>query len=274
MIIIDKWLLMLKGWSTMARAWTRDEVLIAVNLYCQLPFGKLHKGNALIIRVATLLGRTPGSVAMKLSNLASLDPEITASGRVGLPGASTLDRAVWEEFTSKPNEIAVESQESMDKLVSTGDVSELSSSSELPDIPRSTEESTSGAATVTVRKGQAFFRKAVLASYDETCCMSGLRIRRLLVVSHIKPWSRDAANRLNPRNGLCLSALHDKAFDLGFISVRPDLSIAVSQDVRDDKSDLSADALATLEGKKIRMPEKFRPVPDFLDWHYSTHFRR
>lgn len=258
----------------MARAWTRDEVLIAVNLYCQLPFGKLHQGNSLIIRVAELLGRTAGSVAMKLSNLASLDPEITASGRVGLLGASALDRAVWDELSRQPDEIAVESQQLMDQLVSAGDVPELSSSSELPDIPLSTEVSTSGSATVKVRKGQAFFRKAVLASYDESCCMSGLKIRRLLVASHIKPWNLDPANRLNPRNGLCLSALHDKAFDLGFISVRPDFSIAVSQDIRDDKSDLSADALVTLEGKKIRMPEKFRPVPAFLDWHYSTCFRR
>ena len=258
----------------MARAWTRDEVLIAVNLYCQLPFGKLHQGNTLIIRVAELLGRTPGSVAMKLSNLASLDPEITASGRVGLPGASTLDRSVWDELTRQPEEIAIESQQLMDQLVSTGDVPELSSSSELPDIPLSTEASTSGSATVKVRKGQAFFRKAVLASYNESCCMSGVKVRRLLVASHIKPWNRDAANRLNPRNGLCLSALHDKAFDLGFISVRPDFSIVVAQDIRDDKSDLSVHALVALEGEKIRMPEKFRPLPEFLDWHYSTCFRR
>jgi len=64
--------------------------------------------------VAELLGRTAGSVAMKLSNLASLDPEITASGRVGLLGASALDRAVWDELSRQPDEIAVESQQLMD----------------------------------------------------------------------------------------------------------------------------------------------------------------
>ncbi len=55
-------------------AWTREHFLIALNLYCKLPFGKLHKGNKLIIEVAQKMGWTPSSLAMKLSNFASLDP--------------------------------------------------------------------------------------------------------------------------------------------------------------------------------------------------------
>lgn len=75
--------------------WTRAQVLAALHLYVQLPFGQLHSKNARIQQLAHWLGRTPGSVAMKLSNLASLDPQITGTGRVGLPGASKLDRDVW-----------------------------------------------------------------------------------------------------------------------------------------------------------------------------------
>lgn len=258
----------------MAKPWTRDEVLIALNLYCQLPFGKLHHGNPLIIKVAEMLDRTPGSVAMKLSNLASLDPEITASGRRGLEGASNLDKSVWAEFTTSPNEIAVESQQLMDQLVGQGGAPELSTDAETPDIPLTTDAETSGAAIVKVRKGQAFFRKSVLASYAEACCMSGLRVRRLLVASHIKPWRSDTANRLNPRNGLCLSALHDRAYDLGFLSVRPDHTIVVSAELRDDKSAFSLNSLVALDGNKIRMPEKFHPSPELLDWHYSNIFRK
>lgn len=257
----------------MARLWTRDEVLIALNLYCQLPFGKLHHGNPLIIKVAELLDRTPSSVAMKLSNLASLDPEITTSGRKGLEGASSLDKAVWAEFKESPDEIAIESQQLVDQLAANGGAPELSTAAEEPDIPTATDAGTSASATVKIRRGQAFFRKSVLASYEEACCMSGLKVRRLLVASHIKPWSADTANRLNPRNGLCLSALHDRAYDLGYLSVRPDLTIAVSAAALEDPSDLAKSFLAGLEGRKIRLPEKFHPATEFLDWHYSKIFR-
>ena len=257
----------------MAKAWTRDEVLIALNLYCQLPFGKLHQGNPLIIKVAEMLDRTPGSVAMKLSNLASLDPEITTSGRKGLEGASALDKSVWTEFAQEPAAIAVESQQLMDLLVD-GIAPELSTQAEEPDIPAATDAETSSAVTVKVRRGQAFFRKSVLASYDGACCMSGLKVRRLLVASHIKPWRSDTANRLNPRNGLCLSALHDRAYDLGYLSVRPDHTIAVSKELRADTSALSIDCLVALDGMKIRMPEKFHPSADLLDWHYVNIFRK
>ena len=81
--------------KTMANArWSKDELKLAFHLYCQLPFGKLHQRNPEIVELARLLGRTPGSVAMKLVNFASLDPTITRSGRSGLNNASKLDREV------------------------------------------------------------------------------------------------------------------------------------------------------------------------------------
>ncbi|MFZ5722211.1 MAG: HNH endonuclease [Pseudomonadota bacterium] len=256
----------------MARAWTRNEILIALNLYCQLPFGKLHQSNPLIIKIARLLERTPGSVAMKLSNLASLDPEITASGRKGLEGASGLDKAVWSEFINNPDALSVESQQLMDDLVGGGDTSGLSSDADVIPVAAPTEATTTSQSTIKIRRGQAFFRKAVLASYDSACCMSNLRVRQLLVASHIKPWSADIQNRLNPKNGLCLSALHDRAYDLGYISVKPDLSIAISKELAADQSGLAMHALKALDGHKIRLPEKFPPSPDFLDWHHKNIF--
>ena len=58
----------------MKRGWTRDELLVAFNLYCKTPFGRLHQRNPEIIRLASALGRTPSALAMKLVNFASLDP--------------------------------------------------------------------------------------------------------------------------------------------------------------------------------------------------------
>src|SRR5215218_5380717 len=93
------------------RDWTRDELLLAMNLYCKLPFGRLDQRNASIIALAANLGRTPGSLAMKLVNLASLDPAITSTGRRGLSGASALDRAVWQEFNSDWSALAAATEQ-------------------------------------------------------------------------------------------------------------------------------------------------------------------
>ena len=60
--------------------WTREHLLIALNLYCKLPFGKLHKGNPIIVETALKMGRTPSSLAIKLCNLAHLDPVQRARG--------------------------------------------------------------------------------------------------------------------------------------------------------------------------------------------------
>ena len=87
----------------------RDELVVAINLYTRLSFGQLHSRNPLIVAIAALLGRSPGSLSMKLCNLASLDPAVTGRGRAGLTGASRLDRQVWEEFQSDWESMAVES---------------------------------------------------------------------------------------------------------------------------------------------------------------------
>ena len=101
----------------MRRDWTRDEVLAALHLYTQLSFGQLHKGNANIQALAARMQRTPSSVAMKLTNLASLDPQITANGRKGLRGASALDRAVWDELKGNWDATALAAQDSYARLL-------------------------------------------------------------------------------------------------------------------------------------------------------------
>jgi predicted restriction endonuclease len=135
---------------------------------------------------------------------------------------------------------------------------------EVPDIA----ECKTTMALVQVRVNQARFRRAILASYNTTCCMSGLRVPKLLVASHIVPWSMDTQNRLNPSNGLCLSALHDRAYDQGLITVLPDFTIRVTEDLRRPVLDPFAQtSLAQCQGQTIRLPERFRPAPAFLEAH-------
>jgi len=256
-----------------SKLWSRDEVLVALNLYCQISFGKLHKGNPLIIEVARLLERTPDALAMKLTNLASLDPQIIESGRKGLSGCSNLDRTVWAEFQGNPEEIGYESQLAMDSLVKeNNDLKDLSSQVESNDVVTGFF-SFNRKVNTQVRVKQSFFRKAVLSSYDNSCCMTGLSDPRLLVASHILPWSKDEHNRLNPSNGLCLSALHDKAYDRGLLTVTPDFIILVSNQLKNmSNNQFAQDYLINLNSSRIILPKKFFPSREFLDYHLTQIF--
>ena len=77
--------------------WTREQTLLAFKLYCEMPFGQLDSRNKKIIALSEMIGRTPGAVAMKCLNIASLDPKIRESGRAGLGNASSLDEKIWKE---------------------------------------------------------------------------------------------------------------------------------------------------------------------------------
>ena len=102
--------------------------------------------------------------------------------------------------------------------------------------------------------------------------MSGLSEQRLLIASHIVPWSKDKANRLNPSNGLCLSAIHDRAFDKGLITLTDDFRIIVSEELRRKKEPFIADVLLPLHGRAIEPPERFAPQTEFIVWHRKVHF--
>ena len=102
--------------------------------------------------------------------------------------------------------------------------------------------------------------------------MSGLSEPGLLIASHIVPWSKDKTNRLNPSNGLCLSAIHDRAFDKGFITISDDFRVIVSRKLRRKKDDFLKDVILSLHEKKITLPDRFQPKMEFLEWHRTKWF--
>lgn len=248
--------------------WTKDQLKLAFHLYCQLPFGKLHHSNPDIIKLAKLIGRTPDAVAMKLVNLASLDPAIIKSGRKGLGNASALDREVWEEFNADWEGLAVES-ERLRQSLDPGAQPVDDADEEL--VPEDYTGETKQIITEQ-RIKQSFFRRAVLSSYGGRCCMSGLADERLLIASHIVPWSKDRANRLNPCNGLCLSAIHDRAFDKGLITLSDELMVLVSGELKRQKDRFIVEVLLPLEGREINVPERFAPKQEFVKWHREILF--
>ena len=248
--------------------WTRDQLKLAFYLYCQLPFGRLHQYNPEIVELSSLIGRTPSALAMKLVNIASIDPAITSTGRSGLGHASALDREIWEQFHADWDALATECAMLKSKLTEDRFVINDSAVDEVETDYSAIDQEAVGL----VRVKQNFFRRAVLSSYRGRCCMSGVSDSRLLVASHIVPWSQDRANRLNPSNGLCLSAIHDKAFDRGLITLSDDHRVVVSAALRRSPDEFLQENLVRLEGQVIELPERFRPTEEFIAIHRATVF--
>jgi putative restriction endonuclease len=218
------------------RRWTRAELLVALNLYHKLTFGQMHGRQPAILAVARKLDRGPNSLAMKLCNFASLDPALRLRGIRGLEGASLLDREVWQEFHANLNEAAPASEDALRKLF---DVAEEGTLEILPKkgvkVRRGPPEGpTAVIASVKQRRGQEYFRDAVLNNFAGCCGVTQLAIRELLVASHILPWGTHEKERLNVRNGLCLSRLHDAAFDQGLIAFDGNLRLVLSRRLRSE----------------------------------------
>lgn len=256
--------------------WTREHLLVALNLYCKLPFGSFDRDNEVVKEVAAKMGRTSNSLAMKLSNLASLDPVQRARGIKGLEGASRQDRLMWNEFHGNLSVLGAQSEQLLHDLFTKDETKELdflqrdSVRVVAPVGPTETQ------ATVKVRRGQQFFRQAVLNAYNIRCCISGINVPRLLVASHIKPWGKFPTERLNPRNGLCLSSLHDAAFDEGLITLDGTLCVVLSQRLKNYFPQPALEQnFAPFEYKPIHVPDKLaEPDPEFLRYHRQEIFQR
>jgi hypothetical protein len=254
--------------------WTREHLLIALNLYRKLPFGSFDGKNPIIQEVAAKMGRAPGSLGMKLCNFASLDPVQRARGIKGLEGASKQDRLMWNEFQSNPEKFGPESEQLLHDLFTKDDSKEVDFLQRdkvrlvAPSGPTEIET------TVKTRRGQQFFRQSILNSYDVRCCITGIHVPRLLVASHIKPWGKFPEHRLDPRNGLCLSAIHDAAFDAGLITLDEKLRVVLSKRLRSFFPQPALDYnFLSFEAQPIRLPEKLaEPDPEFLRYHREVIF--
>jgi hypothetical protein len=260
------------------QVWTRDELIVAFNLYCKLRFGQCHRRNPQVVALAKVLGRTPNAVAMKLCNFASFDPAHQERGVVGLANVSRADKEIWDEFNANWADLGVASEKAFRELLGGG-VTELPEGGE----PEPSEDAETGASSTrqteaqclqSVRLGQAFFRATVLASYQGQCCLCRLPCKALLIASHIVPWAVRPDLRLDPRNGLCLCAIHDKAFDRGLLSVDACFRALISPRLHEHAShSVVVTVFLAFKGQQIAPPEKFRPSPEYLEYHRDRIFQ-
>ena len=251
--------------------WSNDDLLIVCGQYFGVPFGQMHARNPKVIELAQLLGRTPSSVAMKLVNLASLDPEHQARGIKGLSNHTRADELIWAEFQADWDQMSIRSETRLEELkvrrgtIAAGHPLTVTSSDSATEVER----------VVMVRTMQRVFRKVVLAAYNSTCCITGNPVPALLIASHILPWSGFPEERLNPRNGLCLAAHFDRAFDSGLITFDEQMRLLLSPALRINLPNEALESeFVRREGQPFVRPDRFTPEPRFIAHHRAVIFRR
>jgi len=248
--------------------WSREELIVAFNLYCRTPFGRINKSNPDIIEIAQKLERTPSAVSMKMCNFARFDPQLQKRRVKGLVHGSKQDKQIWDEFIGDWENLAIESEKILSQLNYKFEKEKYSQR----DLYKGINE-TEVKRNVKVRIVQSFFRDAVLASYDFSCAICRLAVPEMLNASHIIPWSKNKARRVDPRNGMCLCVLHDRAFDRGLISVDKNYCVLISEKLKSKgKCQLFEVAFKEIRAKRIKMPSRFFPDQIALEYHRQEIF--
>lgn len=245
------------------QAWTHDELVLAFDLYCRIPFRTTKANNPEVKELARLLHRSPASVARKLGNLGAFDPELRKQNISGLSHTSRLDQEVWDEFQSNWNTLVLKAYELRKSL--GGKIEQIDNF--VP--PTGPSERI---ATVKQRLHQSFFREAILSSYEQRCCVTGIAIPECLVASHIVPWSQNERLRTDPSNGLCLSATFDKLFDKGLMSLTDELTVLISKRLLRSPISEVQRLVCMYHERPILRPRRFLPSAVHVHWHRSNVF--
>lgn len=251
------------------KLWARDELMLVFNVYLKLPFGKMHTRTPEVIEMANLLGRTVNSIAIRLSNFASCDPYHQNRGVKGMVGGIKQCQPIWDEFFENKELLIFESErilaEKQNQTIETKFDDLLFDLKELKGETRLRE--------VKTRVNQNVFRQIVVANYSGRCAITGIDIPELLLASHIIPWSKNEEERLNPENGICFSALYDKAFDKGLIGLNEKHQILLSSALKKKNgNDYFEKYFAPLENQTLILPQRYFPKKEFIQYHLDEIF--
>ncbi len=256
--------------------WSKDEFMLVMNLYTKLRYGQFSYRNAEVIKLAALIGKTPGAVAFKLVHLSRQNPK--HKDRVkGLANSGANAVEIYNEFVQNWDEMLFQSEVLLAKYQNKK-VKEIAlNQQEIKDIEYDILSGKTGKdieRLVKTRVNQSLFRKVVINNYSNNCAICSLDIQSLLVASHILKWSENQSNRLNPENGLCLCNIYDKAFELGYIGINKDYSILISNELKEIKNTTTFSALfGRHENQSIILPDKFYPNIIFLENHLNSVFK-
>lgn len=251
--------------------WTRDEFILAFNLYLKIEYKKINDQNPDVIKLANLINRSPGSISIRLANFASVDPYHQQRGAGGLKNGGNTIQSIWDEFYKDREKLLFQSEQILAQKENT------SIEKKFEDILFDTKDLKGEdiLRTVKTRVNQSVFRQMVLSNYNNKCSITGIDIPELLLASHIIPWSKNEEHRLNPENGICFSALYDKAFDKGLIGINTNHEIIFSDSIKKKKeTEFYKQYFSHLENEKIIVAQKYLPRKEFLEYHLDTIFNK
>lgn len=256
--------------------WTRDELMLAMNLYTKLRYGQFNYRNAEVIKLSEIIGKTPGAVAYKLVHLSRQDPKHKHRVK-GLANSGKNAIEMYHEFANNWDEMLYESEALLAKLqnrnvreITLDPIDDLAIEKDI----LSGREGCDVDRIVKTRVNQSIFRRVVINNYSNSCAICALDIKNLLVASHILKWSENLANRLNPENGLCLCNIHDRAFELGYLGINSNYKILISKELREIREKETFISLfGRHENKSIILPDKFYPNIGFLESHLKSTFK-
>ncbi len=253
------------------KLWTREELILVFNLYLKLPFGKMHTRTPEIIEMANFTGRSVNSIAIRLTNFAACDPFHQDRGVKGMVGGIKQCQPIWDEFFGNKELLIFESENILaekENLTIESKFDELLF--DLKDLKGETK-----LREIKSRVNQNVFRQIVVANYSGKCAITGIDLPELLFASHIIPWSINEEERLNPENGICLSALYDKAFDKGLIAINETYSILISDKLKKKKeTDYYRKYFAPIENRLVISPQRYFPKKEFIQYHLDVIFNK
>ena len=175
--------------------WTRDETILALGLYFQMTWGRIHSRSREIVELAQKMRRTPSSLAMKMVNIGRCDPTLAARGVGGLAHGGKSEAMLWNEFVDHRDSLSIEFDRCL-KAVGGNPVLEKD------DAIIKTPPGLDGMRLSHYRINQSFFRGAVLAAYSNTCCITGICDKRLLIASHIRHGQNAIAEMIEQMCGM------------------------------------------------------------------------
>lgn len=251
--------------------WTREQLLMTLNVYFKIPYGSITGSNQHVQKIAKIINRSPNAVALKMCNFGSFDPAQQARGIKGLTNSGKLDRIIFNEFTNNWDDMLFESEQLLvEREAST---IEQKYSSLLIDL--NDKKGEYKIREIKTRINQNLFRRIILSIYGNKCAVTEIDISELLVAGHILPWAYHEKERLNPENGICLSNLYDRAFEKGFIGIDTDYQFIISPELkRKYQNPYFENFFGRFENQPINLPDRFLPNKEFLDYHLNEIFRK
>jgi len=259
--------------------WTEEELILALDVYFKLPFGRLNSTTPEVIELAGFLnGRTPNSASMRLNNFAACDPSIAGTMgpnghiRTGLVGGKDICQPIWDKYANNKG-LLFETATKIKAAKLNKPISEILTNTDLEEL--SSLRGVTKERMVKTRIHQDAFRSMILGIYDKKCAITGIDIPGLLVASHIIPWKDNKDTRLDPENGICLSPLYDKAFDRGLISIDTNYNIILSEKLNKKCSkEYYIKYFQSIDNVKLNLPFDHKPNQLYLEYHRDKIFNK